>query len=97
VSDVVSLAGLEMQLCSLSHSDEAMRLVQNFSASLKKTLARQDVFNAPGALVCSPISYKDVLAKGLIDPKEDAFSLLQGDVVKFWETPLNLMASYKSS
>jgi hypothetical protein len=81
VSNAVSLAGLEMQLRLLSHSDEAMRLVQDFSASLKKTLARQDVFNAPGALVCPPISYKDVLEKGLIDPNEDAFRLLQGDVV----------------
>jgi hypothetical protein len=76
-----SLLGLEEQLRTLSHSDEAMRLVQEFAASLGKTKARQTVFNALGALVRQPISYREVLAKGLIDSQEDAFSLLQGDVV----------------
>ena len=76
-----SLSGLEERLRTLSHSDEAMRLVQEFAASLGKTKARQNVFNALGALVCQPISYREVLSKGLIDPQEDAFSLLQGDVV----------------
>jgi hypothetical protein len=76
-----SLLGLEERLSTLSHSDEAMRLVQEFAASLGKTKARQNVFNALGALVREPISYKEVLSKGLIDPQEDVFSLLQGDVV----------------
>jgi hypothetical protein len=76
-----SLLGLEEQLRTLSHSDEAMRLVQEFAASLGKTKARQNAFNASGALVREPISYKEVLSKGLIDPQEDVFSLLQGDVV----------------
>jgi hypothetical protein len=76
-----SLLGLEEQLRTLSHSDEAMRLVQEFAASLGKTKARQNVFNALGDLVCQPISYREVLSKGLIDLQEDAFSLLQGDVV----------------
>ncbi|MGA7953041.1 MAG: hypothetical protein WCA07_05910 [Gloeobacterales cyanobacterium] len=76
-----SLLGLEEQLRTLSNSDEAMRLVQEFAASLGKTKARQTVFNALGALVRHPISYREVLAKGLIDSQEDAFSLLQGDVV----------------
>jgi hypothetical protein len=76
-----SLLGLEERLRTLSHSDEAMRLVQEFAASLGKTKSRQNVFNALGALVRQPISYKEVLSKGLIDPQEDVFSLLQGDVV----------------
>jgi hypothetical protein len=76
-----SLLGLEERLRTLSHSDEAMRLVQEFAASLGKTKARQNVFNALGALVREPISHKEVLSKGLIDPQEDVFSLLQGDVI----------------
>ncbi|MBV9389621.1 MAG: hypothetical protein JOZ78_24630 [Chroococcidiopsidaceae cyanobacterium CP_BM_ER_R8_30] len=75
------LAALEAQLQALSHSDQALKLIQLFATNLGKTKQRQRVFNAKGALVREPIIYQDVLAQGLIEADEDPFLLLQGDIV----------------
>jgi hypothetical protein len=48
---------------------------------LGKTKQRQQIFNAPGALVRSPLDYDDAVASGDIDATEDRFTLLQGDIV----------------
>jgi hypothetical protein len=76
------LAALEHQLQTLSHDSQALDLIQAFAKSLGKTNARQRVFNASGALVRAPIFYQDVLKRGLLHSEEDAFTLLQGDIVR---------------
>jgi hypothetical protein len=76
-----SLAALEERLSGLSHETEALNLIQAFAQSLGKTNARQQIFNTPGALVRSPILYKEVLQRQLIRPEDDVFALLQGDIV----------------
>jgi hypothetical protein len=48
------LADLELLLRDLSHDDTALQLVKNFAEKLGKTKQRQQVFNAPGALVRNP-------------------------------------------
>lgn len=75
------LAELEAQLQTLSHDDQALKIIQIFATKLGKTKQRQRVFNARGALVREPIVYQDVLAKGLVESDEDSFILLQGDLV----------------
>lgn len=70
-----------MQLRTLSHDEQPLKLIQSFANKLGKTNQRQAVFNTKGALVREPIVYQDVLAQGLIDAREDAFTLLQGDIV----------------
>lgn len=86
----VNLAILEEQLRSLSHDDEALRIIQSFADDLSKTKHRQAVFNAKGALVREPIVFQDVLEGNLISSTEDAFTLLQGDSVQAHETVQNL-------
>lgn len=77
-----SLQELEQQLQSLSHSTEALTLIRAFAEKIKNTKARQHTFNAPGALLrIPPIEHADALTRGLISPDEDAFVLLQGDVI----------------
>ncbi|MBD2386690.1 hypothetical protein H6G32_14905 [Cylindrospermum sp. FACHB-282] len=75
------LAELEARLHNLSHDDQAIKIIQEFSKNLGKTAKRQQVFNKEAALVLKPIEYQDVLQKGLIHPEEDPFCLLQGDIV----------------
>lgn len=75
------LTGLEACLQKLSHDDQAIKIIQEFSKKLGKTAKRQQVFNKKAALVREPIEYQDVLQKGLIHPEEDPFCLLQGDIV----------------
>lgn len=75
------LADLEAQLQTLSHDDQALKIIQVFATNLGKTKHRQAVFNAKGALVCEPIIYQEVLDRGLISASEDPFTLLQGDIV----------------
>jgi len=75
------LAELEVQLQTLSHDSQALKIIQTFASNLGKTKQRQAVFNAKGALVREPIIYQDVLERGLIGADEDAFTLLQGDIV----------------
>lgn len=76
-----SLEDLEARLKHLSHDTQALEIIQSFVQSVGKTKARQELFNANGALVRSPIDYQDLRSSGLISAEEDAFSLLQGDIV----------------
>ncbi|MDJ0736208.1 MAG: hypothetical protein QNJ47_19455 [Nostocaceae cyanobacterium] len=76
-----NLAELESQLRTLSHDDQALKIIQAFAGKLNKTKDRQQVFGAEGALVRKPIDYQDVLQRGLIGDDEDPFTLLQGDIV----------------
>lgn len=79
MSDLPDLAALELALRDLSHDDRAVELVRQFAAGLGKTKQRQQIFNAPGALVRTPLDYDEAVASGTISPTEDRFSLLQGD------------------
>jgi hypothetical protein len=81
VADLPDLAALEFALQDLSHDERAVELVRKFAAGLGKTKQRQQVFNAPGALVRAPLDYDAAVATGAISPSEDRFSLLQGDIV----------------
>jgi hypothetical protein len=75
------LAGLEACLRNLSHDDQAVQIIREFAKKLGKTSQRQKVFNEKGSLIREPIYYEDVVHRGLIDPEEDSFTLLQGDIV----------------
>lgn len=75
------LAGLEACLQNLSHDDQAVQIIQEFAKKLGKTRQRQKIFNEKGSLIREPIYYQDVVRQGLIDPEEDSFTLLQGDIV----------------
>lgn len=77
----LNLAELEAQLQTLSHDDNALKIIQNFALKLGKTNQRQRVFNEKGAIVREPIIYQDMLDRGLIAPDEDPFILLQGDII----------------
>lgn len=77
-----TLASLEAKLQSLSHDAQALHLIQSFAQGLGKTKARQKVFNAAGALLRLPILYQEVVQRQLISSDEDAFTLLQGDIVR---------------
>lgn len=43
--------------------------------------ARQQLFNANGALIRPPIEYQALIERELIPPGEDSFALLQGDII----------------
>jgi hypothetical protein len=75
-----TLEELQQRLITLSHDATAAKLVQDFAQSLSKA-QRQSAFNAPNALLRSPIDYQDALTQGVISPQEDAFDFLQGDVI----------------
>jgi hypothetical protein len=77
---VCTLKELERMLSSLSHSEDALNAIKNFSAGLKNSAERIDVFNAARALVRLPISSNDTQALGFDGPDDD-FRLLQGDIV----------------
>lgn len=77
----LNLAELEAHLSTLSHDDQALRIIQNFAQKLGKTSKRQSLFNSKGALIREPIIYQDVLNRGLINTEEDPFTLLQGDII----------------
>jgi hypothetical protein len=81
VSDLPDLAALELALRDLSHDERSVQLVRSFAEGLGKTKQRQQVFNASGALVRSPLDYDVAVASGAVEPTEDKFSLLQGDIV----------------
>ncbi len=74
------LRELEAKLSALSHSEEAIGVVEAFSAGLRRTEDRLADFNASRALLRSPILRQDTEPLGF-DTPEDAFVLLQGDVV----------------
>ena len=59
------LGELELQLQTLSHDDQALKLIQDFATKLGKTKQRQAVFNTEGALVRSHrLSTKTYLSGG---------------------------------
>lgn len=77
------LRELERQLRTLSHNTDALQAVRDFAQTLKKTRRRQEVFNAPGALlVRPPIDFNAARERGLIAEEEDPFVLLQGDLLR---------------
>lgn len=75
------LAELEASLRNLSHENQAVKIIQDFAQNLGKTFKRQEFFNKKGVLIREPIFYQDVFQRGLIEPAEDSFVLLQGDIV----------------
>jgi hypothetical protein len=75
------LQELEARLRDLSHNTDALQVIQEFAAGLKKTKQRQEVFNAPGALILPPIRYEEAMKRNLVPAEEDAFALLQGDII----------------
>lgn len=74
------LAELEQELSALSHAEDPLKRIQQFSEQLKNSAARIRVFNADGAFVRPPISSEETRALGFDQP-DDAFILLQGDIV----------------
>lgn len=76
------LIELEEKLKHHSHDQTAIEIVQEFAKSLGKTRNKQVVFGSDGVLLREPpITYQEVIDKGLISQDEDPFSLLQGDIV----------------
>lgn len=76
------LIELEEKLKHHSHDQTAIEIVQEFAKSLGKTRNKQVVFGSDGVLLREPpITYQEVIEKGLISQDEDPFSLLQGDIV----------------
>ncbi len=79
-SPIRTLNELEEQLRFLSHNEDALNAVKQFSERLKNTRERLNVFNASGAIVRSPISSE--MTKGLgFTEADDDFTFLQGDIV----------------
>ena len=74
------LAELERKLRSLSHSEEAIQEVQRFSSALDGTKERLAVWNATRAILRKPIESAEAAALGF-DTADDAFAVLQGDVI----------------
>jgi len=74
------LAELEQELSGLSHTEDPLKKIQQFSEQLKNSAARIRVFNADGAFVRPPISSEETQALGFDQP-DDTFTLLQGDIV----------------
>jgi hypothetical protein len=51
----MDLAALEVALRDLSHDEGAVQLVRSFVQGLGKIKQRQQIFNAPSALLRSPL------------------------------------------
>lgn len=75
------LRSLEERLRSLSHSDQAILEVQQFSQALAGTKERLAIWNTSGAIVRRPIESEEVATLGYDSP-DDAFTMLQGDIVR---------------
>ena len=76
-----SLHELELQLRSISHSEEAILAVQAYSNCLAGTKARLHIWNEVNAIIRRPIQHAETSALGF-DTVDDQFSLLQGDIVQ---------------
>jgi hypothetical protein len=74
------LSGLCGQLAGLSHNEDAVEIVRQFSEGLRKTQQRLGVFGVSGALVRSPIMPAQTVELGF-DHADDQFAVLQGDIV----------------
>jgi hypothetical protein len=75
-----TLNDLEKRLSSLSHSDDAISAIKQFSAEMKDSRERLSIFNASGAIVRSPILSEETKALGFNQPDDD-FTFLQGNVI----------------
>ena len=75
------LVELEQNLRSLSHSEEAIRELQTFASLLSGTQERLAIWSAHNAILRRPIEKGEVAALGFNAP-EDAFTVLQGDVIR---------------
>lgn len=75
------LEELKRKLSSLSHTDEAIQVVQKFCESLNGTKERLQVWNAENAIVRRPIEPHLVYELGFNTP-DDVFTVLQGDVIR---------------
>jgi hypothetical protein len=76
------LIELEEKLRHHSHDQTAIEIVQDFAKSLGKTQNKQVLFGLNGVLLREPpITYQEVIEKGIISQDEDPFSLLQGDII----------------
>lgn len=75
------LANLERQLATLSHSDEAARVIESAVTGQFKTAQPQIAFAQPDVICVEPIFYSDAIACGAINADEDQFTMLQGDIV----------------
>jgi hypothetical protein len=76
-----SLGELEKRLQLVSHSEEAIQAVQDFSNALAGTKQRLELWNAINAIVRKPIEYNETAALGFNTP-DDLFHVLQGDIVQ---------------
>lgn len=75
-------AELETRLANLSHTDEAIRVIESLvNSRLKKTSQKQVAFANPGAICIDPITYEKAVAAAAISSNEDHFSVLQGDII----------------
>lgn len=74
------LQDLEKILSDLSHSEEALQKIKDFSESLANSQARIELFNEPDALVRAPILRADTFELGF-NRDEDDFYVLQGDII----------------
>lgn len=76
-----TLGELEQSLRTLSHSEEALKAVEDFCATLDGTKSRIELFNRENAIVRKPIEPEDAVKLGFNTP-DDEFVLLQGDIVR---------------
>ncbi|GAB4458617.1 MAG: hypothetical protein OHK0029_20100 [Armatimonadaceae bacterium] len=72
---------LQERLRQAAHSQEALDEIQRFAAGLGKTRQRQEFFNTEGVLLVPPIYHQEAMERRLVSEEEDAFTLLQGDVI----------------
>lgn len=79
-TNTLTLKELEEKLSKLSHNEDAIAQIQEFSEALKDTRTRLGVFNADQAIVRAPILPQQTKELGFNEPDDD-FSLLQGDIV----------------
>lgn len=77
---MADLSELERELSELSHTEDLLSRIERFSGRLKNTADRIRVFNADKAFVRQAISREETSNLGFNLP-EDAFAVLQGDVV----------------
>jgi len=72
---------LEQKLSTLSHSEEAIGVIEQFCSEIKGTQARINLLNQANAIIRSPIEFHESQSLGF-NQAEDAFTVLQGDVIR---------------
>jgi hypothetical protein len=76
-----TLVELEAELSGLSHSDDAIARVREYTGRLMGTPERARVWGSPNVLMQAAIPIEETRSLGFDSP-DDAFTLLQGDVVR---------------